>query len=170
MSNNTKNLPIVKAVDLHEAAKSDEAWDYLFHFTDKYFEMLEKSPDVWQQFNNFQLVLFTYNCLYGDVVNGGFIQLIINGRTIALEPSFAEALRVWGAGRIAEIIDKAKISYENNKDELLRGERLMVEFSEARSKITDENEAELLWQKTAEEHSKIYNKITDFEPLEDAFY
>jgi hypothetical protein len=46
----------------------------------------------------------------------------------------------------------------------------MVEYSVARSKITDKNEAELLWQKTAKEISKIFSSITDFDPLEDEFY
>ncbi|MCL2638680.1 MAG: DMP19 family protein [Oscillospiraceae bacterium] len=170
MSDDLKALLTVKASDLQKSAEADDAWDYLFHFTDKYLEAVTKYPEAVQEFNDSQLVLLTYNILYGEIMNGGFIQLIINGKAFVFEPPFSETIKLWGAEKTAEIVDKAKIIFEKNKEELLRGEKLMVDYSEARGKITDKDEAELLSRKTAEEHSKIYNSIVDFEPLEDEFY
>jgi hypothetical protein len=170
MSRDIKNLPIIKASDLKESAQSNDAWDYLFHFTDKYFEILAESPEAIQDFNDSQLVLVAYNYLYGELVNGGFIQMINNGNAYAFEPPFSETINSWGASRIAEIVDKAKVIYEKHKAELLLGRKIMIDFSEARGKVTSQKEADRLERKVWEEHSQIYDKITDFEPLENEFY
>ena len=170
MLNASKNLPIIKASDLKESAKSNDAWDYLFHFTDKYFEMLNESPEAMQNFNNSQRVLVAYNYLYGEVVNGGFMQMITNGCAYVFELPFSETIKSWGADKVADIVDRAKIIYEKNKDALLQGHKLQTDFSEARAKVTTQKEVDELELKLWKEQSEIYNKITDFEPLEDEFY
>lgn len=145
MANESKNLPIVKAEDLKNADHDDYAWDYLFNFTDKYFEMISNDPQVLRDFNDSQLVLLAYNYLYGELVNGGFIQLINNRNAYAFESPFPEIMQSWGAVKTVEIVDKAKVIFEKHKEELLR-------------------------DKTEAEFSELYKKITDFEPLEEEFY
>ena len=170
MLNNTKHLPTIKETDLKKTAQSDDAWDYLFNFTDKYFDMLAESPEIIQEFNDSQLVLVAYNYMYGEVVNGGFIQMIINGKAYAFEEPFSEVIKSWGAVRIADIVDRAKAIYEKNKDELLRGRQAQVDFSDAYAKVTSEKEAKELEHQVWEKHSKLYNEFTDFDALSDEFY
>ena len=170
MSNNTKHLPKIKAKDLKESAKSDDPWDYLFNFTDKYFDMLAETPEIIEDFNDSQLVLVAYNYMYGEVVNGGFIQMIINGKAYAFEEPFSEVIRSWGAVRIADIVDRAKAIYEKNKDALLGGRQAQIDFSDAYAKVTSENEAKELEQQVWEKHSKLYEEFTDFDALADEFY
>ena len=170
MLNASKNLPIIKASDLKKSAKNKDAWDFLFHFTDKYFEMLQESPEAMQDFNDSQRVLVAYNYLYGEVVNGGFIQMITNGVAYVFELPFSEIIKSWGANRVADIVDRAKIIYDENKDAFSQGRDLMIAFSEARAKVTSQKEADKLSQKLWEEQSKIYDNITGFEPLENEFY
>ena len=135
----------IKKEDLDNAI-TDDGWSYLFHFTDKYFEAMNKSSEALKDFNDEQLVLIAYNYLYGQVVNGGFIQMISNRMAYAFEEPFSETMREWGAKKIADIVDKAKMVYENNKEQLLQE------------------------QKNWEDFSKLYDDIKEFEPLDGAFY
>jgi hypothetical protein len=144
------NLPEIKAIDL-EKAKNDaiakkDAWYFLFVFTDRYLEMMTNDPETMQKLNDSQRTLLSYNYLYGEVVNGGFMQLIENryGAYI-FENNFSEAIRSWGAVKIAEIVEKGKIIYGKYKPE----------FEKSVSN---------------EEWIELYNKIIEFEPLNDEFY
>ena len=92
-----------------------------------------------------------------------------SGLILHFELPFSEIIKSWGANRVADIVDRAKIIYEENIDALSQGRDLMIAFSEARAKVTSQKEADKLSQKLWEEQSKIYNNITGFEPLENEF-
>lgn len=72
-------LPIIQASVLDEK-KSDDR-DYLFAIYDEYFKLQVELGDeiFFPQLSNEQHTLLAYNYLYGQVTNGGFIQLIQNG-------------------------------------------------------------------------------------------
>ena len=111
----------------------------------KYFHKLAKFIETVIKTEK-QHTLLAYNYLYGEVCNGGFIQLIQNGYGgYVFDNPFSDYLREWGVEKIAEIVDKAKVIYEQHKEKL-----------EAQTSL--------------EEFSEMYDEITDFEPLEDQFY
>jgi hypothetical protein len=127
---------------------ADDAWDYLFEYIDKYEEIIHKYPDgkITDYLNDSQITLLAYNFLYGQVSNGGFIQLIQNGYGgLVFNTVFAETIKAWGAEKTCKIVDEANIIYNKYKNELEK-ETSMEEFSE------------------------LYEKIKDFEPLEEEFY
>jgi hypothetical protein len=102
----------------------------------------ERAEDL----NDSQHTLLAHNFLYGQVSNGGFIQLIQNGYGgYIFDGPFSEIVKSWGAIKTAEIVDKAKIVYDKYKEELEQ-------------------------ETTTEEFSELYKKIKDFEGLETEFY
>jgi tetratricopeptide (TPR) repeat protein len=127
---------------------TDDTWDYLFEYIDKYEAILNKYPDgkMTDHLNDSQITLLAYNFLYGQVSNGGFIQLIQNGYGgLIFDTVFSEIIKEWGAENTGKIVEEAGIIYNKYKNELER-------------------------EKSMEEFSEIYEKIKDFEPLEDRFY
>lgn len=134
--------------DMLKYSLIDDPWDYLFEYLDKYEKILNKYPNkkLTDHLNDSQITLLSYNLLYGQVTNGGFIQLIQNGYgAFIFDSPFSEMIKTWGAEKIAKIVDDANIIYNKHKDELEK-EISMDEFSE------------------------LYEKINDFEPLEEYFY
>jgi hypothetical protein len=125
-----------------------ENWDYLFTFLSAYFEASEScsASETANKFNASQHTLLAYNCLVGEVTNGGFIQLIHNGYgSYVFDSPFLETIKSWGLEKIAEITQEAKTYYLKYK-------------------------AELESEKTPEEFSQLYSDIKVFEPLETRFY
>jgi len=134
--------------DLLQYSLNDSPWDYLFEYIDKYEEIVNKYPDkkMTDYLNDSQITLLAYNFLYGQVSNGGFIQLVQNGYGgFVFNTPFSKTITTWGAEKICKIVEEANIIYEKYKEELEK-ETSMEEFSE------------------------LYEKIKDFEPLEDEFY
>jgi tetratricopeptide (TPR) repeat protein len=126
----------------------EDDWDFLSIFLHKYFAIMKKNPDgeKTKNFNNAQHTLLAYNMLYGQVSNGGFIQLIQNGYGgYIFDGPFSEIVKSWGAIKTSKIVDKAKIVYDKHKEELDQ-------------------------ETTTEEFSELYTEIKDFEELETAFY
>ncbi len=139
-------LPEISENEINKA--KNDIWDFLFLFIDKYHEMMTNKPDedMAQNFNNSQHTLMAFNFLYGQVCNGGFLQLIQNGYgNYVFDSPFVEDIRIWGAEKIADIVEDAKVIYEKNREEL---------------------EKEI----TIEEFSAMYKEFTEFEPLDDRFY
>ncbi len=141
-------LPPITQNEIDQA--KEDTWDYLFLFLDKYDEIISSSPkdedEVLDEFTDEQHILMEFNVLYGQVTNGGFIQLIQNGYGPYLfDNPFAEGIRAWGASTIAEIVDQAKVIYDTHRDDLEK-------------------------ERSLEEFSKMYKAYPDFEPLEDKFY
>jgi tetratricopeptide (TPR) repeat protein len=126
----------------------DDPWDYLFEYVDKYEEILVENPNgkITDSFNDSQITLLVYSFLYGQVSNGGFIQLVQNGYGgLVFDSPFSEIIKTWGAEKTGEIVEKAGIIYNKYKDELEK-------------------------EKSMEEFSELYSEITDFEPLEEEFF
>lgn len=139
-------LPEISENEIINARK--DTWDFLFLFIDKYHEMMadKSDADIAQRFNNSQHTLMAFNFLYGQVCNGGFLQLIQNGYgSYVFDSPFAEDIRTWGAEGIADIVADAKTIYEKNRKELEK-------------------------ETTLEEFSAMYKEFTEFEPLDDRFY
>lgn len=142
--NNT--LPTFTQEEINKA-KSD-TWDFLFLFLDAYYQIMasDANEQSMQAFSAAQHTLMAFNSLYGEVSNGGFLQLIQNGYgSYIFDNPFSAHIKEWGAVEIAKIVDEAKLIYEQHKDDL-------------------EKETSL------EEFSAMYNEYTSFEPLDDKFY
>lgn len=125
-----------------------DTWDFLFLFLDHYLEELytDESGEVMNRLNDDQHTLIAYNFLYNQITNGGFLQLIQNGyASYIFDNPFSEHIKLWGAHSTAEIVEKARTIYEQNKEQL--------------SKET-----------TLEEFSKMYDEFQEFEPLDNKFY
>ena len=137
-------LPKIKAKELKKAKK--DAWDFLEYVVFKYFEMTDNNSEIMREFNNSQHTLLAYYYLDGQVCNGGFIRLIQNGYGgYIFDNPFSETIKLWGLEETANIVEEAKIIYNNNKNK---------------------------WetQTSLEEFSALYKEINAFEPLEDRFY
>lgn len=143
---NNKTLPIINKDQLAKA--KEDSWDFLFLLIDPIHEMIssDDSGEIMNQLSSEQHTLLAFNALYGQVTNGGFIQLIQNGYgEYIFDNPFSEHVKKWGALEIGKIVDDAKIIYDHNKVDL-------------------EKETDL------EGFSKMYEEFTEFEPLDDRFY
>lgn len=140
-------LPTVKREAI-EAAREDE-WDFIYAILEPYQDAIEEAEDeetILDQLSDDQHVLLIYDALYGQVTNGGFLQLIHNGYgQFVFENSFIDDLQRWSLSETAALLRKAEGIYVENKAFL-------------------EQEREL------EEFSLLYKKFTSFEPLDSAFY
>jgi hypothetical protein len=139
-------LPTLSAAELERAAGDD--WDYLSVFLEAYQQIVrpELIQDALSSLSNEQCILVLYSDLYGQVTNGGFIQLIQNGygRNLFDNP-FAEDIAKWGAIQLADLVKQAKIIYKANQAYLER-------------------------QRTIPKFSQLYQEFKEFEPLETRFY
>ncbi len=73
-------LPTISKATL-EANKADD-WDFIYTILDPYQEAIDEADDeedILDQLTDDQHVLLVYDALYGQVTNGGFLQLIHNG-------------------------------------------------------------------------------------------
>ncbi|MDR2104525.1 MAG: DUF4375 domain-containing protein [Deferribacteraceae bacterium] len=148
-------LEKLKEDDARELFSSD--WDFLFIFLNKYSAILKITPDDEKQFalSDAQHTLCAYHFFHREVTNGGFIQLIHNGfGPYIFESPFVENIRLWGAERTADIIDKAELVYNIHKDKIEK-EMTDKEFSELYSKLTDFEKLEKKLYKIMDEETKI---------------
>jgi hypothetical protein len=139
-------LPTIAAATL-EQAKADD-WDYLSVFLEAYRQSVrpELLQNALSSLSKEQCILVLYSDLYGQVTNGGFIQLIQNGygRNLFDNP-FAEGIAKWGATQLADLVAQANVIYKAHREYLER-------------------------QRTIPEFSQLYQEFKEFEPLEDSFY
>lgn len=62
--------------------------------------------------NSDQITLMGYHILHEEVMDGGFVQLIHNGYgPFFFRNPFAKAMRMWGLGDLAKLINKAHRLY-----------------------------------------------------------
>lgn len=131
------------------ANKEKDGWEFLWLLTDHYFDFMssfKNQAEAFQEFNDEQHTLLAFNYLYGQVCNGGFLQLIQNGYgTYIFDNPFSEHIEKWGAKQTSEIVNKAKIIYDKNKEDLEK-------------------------ETTLNEFSEMYKDYEDFEPLDSKFY
>ena len=92
--------------------------------------------------------MLIFNDLYGQVTNGGFIQLIYNGYGFSVfESEFINLLEPIGIAKIQNILERAKIFYEKYREKF--------------ENVNREN-----WDDFAE----LYKKCPEFEKLDEEFY
>ncbi len=139
-------LPTIAATTL-EQAKTDD-WDYLYVFLEAYQQSVR--PELLQNalpsLSNEQCILVVYSDFYGQITNGGFIQLIQNGygRNLFDSP-FAQDIAKWGATQLVDLVAQADVIYKAHREYLER-------------------------QRTIPEFSQLYQEFKEFGPLEDKFY
>ncbi|MCW3466169.1 DMP19 family protein [Chitinophaga nivalis] len=140
-------LPTVKKEII--AAAREEDWDFIYAVLEPYQDAVEEAEDEFallDQLSDDQQVLLTYDALYGQVTNGGFLQLIHNGYgQFVFENSFIDDLQRWSLQETAALLRQAEAIYVAHK-ELLEEERELEAFS------------------------RLYKEFTHFEPLDSAFY
>ncbi|KAA9327576.1 DUF4375 domain-containing protein [Hymenobacter busanensis] len=139
-------LPAVSAAELEQAKAND--WQYLYVFIQAYYRHVRpETPETrMDKFSNAACILILFNVLYGEVTNGGFIQLIQNGYGPHLfETPLAKDLAGWGASDLAELVNHAKRIYQAHREYLER-------------------------QRTIPEFSALYQDFQEFVPLENRFY
>ena len=140
-------LPKISGKNL---AKITDDWDFLFAILDLYYDEMEKNGEksVFSRVNDHQAILLIFNDLYGQVTNGGFIQLIYNGYDFSVfESEFINLLEPSGITKIRNILERAKIFYEKYREKF--------------ENINREN-----WDDFAE----LYKKCPEFEKLDEEFY
>ncbi len=69
--------------------------------------------------NSDQLTLLAYDALHGEVMDGGFIQLIHNGYGgFIFHNPFAKVLKLWGLRDLSRLIYDARILYIKHHEEI----------------------------------------------------
>jgi hypothetical protein len=109
------------ALTAEELAKIQEDSDFIKGLAEEYMQHIGGSinADNMQMLTTSQHTLLAYSIILDEVMEGGFIQLIMNGwgPYIFFNP-FATILREWGAVDLARIINKAKKEYQKYRVEL----------------------------------------------------
>ncbi|MBC9909650.1 DMP19 family protein [Chitinophaga varians] len=140
-------LPTVSK-EVIEAAGTED-WDFIYTIIEPYENAIEEAEDeeeILDQLSDDQHALLIYNALYGQVTNGGFLQLIHNGYgQFVFDPVFVEDLQRWSMNETAALVKKAMDIYQANQV-LLDQDRDLEAFS------------------------ALYKTFTAFEPLDAAFY
>src|SRR5476651_2075728 len=140
-----KIMPLITQTDINQAGS--DAWDVLSVFIDKYYEEMETGDidEIIKCLNPAQQTLILYSQLYGQVTNGGFVQLIANGYFYVLDSTFALNMALWGAKGTAAILERGIELYQLKKDQFRNPQ-------------------------TAAEFSAMYKQHPEFEPLSDEFF
>lgn len=107
---------------LEQAYNSKSASDFIDYITDSYLEQLgggltaENMGDM----NTDQHTLLAYRYLKDEVMEGGFIQLIVNGYAgYVLEGPFAIVLKKeWGMKELSKLLFEAKREFHLNREVL----------------------------------------------------
>lgn len=140
-------LPTIKKETIESAREDD--WDFIYAVLEPYQDAIEEAEDeeaILDQLSDDQHVMLVYDALYGQVTNGGFLQLIHNGYgQFVFETVFIDDLQKWSLNETVALLRKAEAIYIENKT-FLDQERDLEEFS------------------------ALYKKFTAFEPLDAAFY
>ena len=105
----------------------------------------ELTADNMQQLNADQLTLLAWEALHGEVMDGGFVQLIHNGYgPFIFKNPFAKAVRLWGLRDLSKLVYEAHTLYVKHGDEITRD-------------CTDE------------EFMAMFEQYPEFDELDDAF-
>ena len=146
MSNETF-LPKISGKNL---ANITDDWNFLFAILDLYYDEMEKNGEksVFSRVNDHQAILLIFNDLYGQVTNGGFVQLIYNGYGFSVfESEFINLLEPIGITKIQNILERTKILYQK--------------YHEKFENVNREN-----W----DEFAALYEECPEFEALDEEFY
>ncbi|MNR15376.1 hypothetical protein D3C85_1319070 [compost metagenome] len=99
---------------------------YLFLFLSKYYQELEVDPTVEYDPDVFGTygVLVAYNVLHDEILEGGFLGMILNGYgNYIFNDRFAAMLKKWGIVQLALNVENAKEVYRKN---IMRLEKLIL--------------------------------------------
>lgn len=105
----------------------------------------ELSAENMSELNADQITLLAWEMLHGEVMDGGFIQLIHNGYgPFIFKNPFAKALRLWGLRDLSKLVYAARELYD------LLGSEIEAECSD-------------------EEFMALFERFPDFDELDDQF-
>ena len=140
------NLPFVSKQEIDSAGGN--ASDLINLLTTRYRELI--ASDVTGQMQNSftpeQHILIAYQMFDGQVMAGGFLQLIENGfGAYIFDTPFGEYLKNWGLIRSSSLINQARVLYSAKKETLER-------------------------EKSLEEFARMYQEHPEFEPLDNEYY
>lgn len=97
------------------------------------------------QLNSDQMTLLSWDILHGEVMDGGFVQLIHNGYgTFIFKNPMAKALRLWGLRDLSKLIYDAHTLWLKHRDVIER-------------------------DYTDEEFMALFEQFPDFDDLDDTF-
>ena len=92
-----------------------------------------------------QHTLLAYRIFRGELMEGGFCQLIQNGYgAYIFHNPFAKAMRLWGVGELSKLVYAARKIYDAHREDLER-------------------------ERTDDEFMAMYEQYEDFDDLEDEF-
>lgn len=81
----------------------------------------ELNAESMAQLSAGQITLWGYDILHGELMDGGFVQLIYNGYgPFFFDNPFAKAMRLWGLHDFSKLLYKAKKLYDERKDDLTK--------------------------------------------------
>ena len=141
MTTENNHLPIINRIDIIKAKKYRGIFLYLF-ITD---DMLRCHHEIMPELNSSQQTFLTYHLFDESMRSGssrcGFLRVMYNGYgEYVFQKPFSKIVKSWGAEKIIEIVENARVLYEKYKDKM--------------KKI-----------KTREELSDLYLQIADFKTL-----
>jgi hypothetical protein len=96
---------------------------FLSVFIDAYLDVTQNKLDATTMplLNGWQHSLLAYHYFRGEVLQGGFIQLIQNGYgSYIFKNPFAKSLKIFGADELSKIVYKAKEFYDKHQKDLER--------------------------------------------------
>lgn len=136
----------VKDSDLRNAANKGAA-DFLGLIIKSIKDAIggELTVETMSSLNGFQNTLLAYDIFRNEVMEGGFVQLIQNGYgTYIFMNPFAKSMRIFGADRLATLINKANKIYRANREDLEK-------------------------ERSDDEFMAMYEKYEKFDALQDEF-
>ena len=81
----------------------------------------ELTAETMAELNSDQLTLLAYDILHGEVMDGGFVQLIHNGYgAFIFQNPFAKAVKQWGLRDFARLVYDARAMYNQHHEEIER--------------------------------------------------
>lgn len=115
-------LAKIKDADLRKAA-TEGTDEFVSVFIDAIKDSIggELNADNMSGLNVEQTTLLAYDILHGEVMDGGFVQLIYNGYgAFMFFNPFAKVVRGWGMDDLAALVNKAGRLYRKSREKIER--------------------------------------------------
>lgn len=139
-------LAKIKDADLRKAA-AEGTDEFVSVFIDAIKDSIggELNADNMSGLNVEQTTLLAYDILHGEVMDGGFVQLIYNGYgAFMFFNPFAKVVRGWGMDDLAALVNKAGRLYRKSREKIER-------------------------ECTDEEFMAMFEQLPEFDDLDDKF-
>lgn len=115
----------MKEVVISDAALRDAAAEGMDAFQQVFVDGIlnavggELTADTMAELNSDQLTLLAYHMMHGEVMDGGFVQLIHNGYGgFIFQNPFAKAVKMWGLRDLAKLVYDVRILYNKYHEEI----------------------------------------------------